>query len=123
MSRDMSKSFLPFLFPTGGNAQAMHGQVVALTDSSNHLRDLQRKLRLVQRQAVQLPVYNPVPPRLGDDRTVFGTFTKTRKSYVAPVQTNRMYSEVYPIPNPPFHSFVPGRSSRLVGRDQTVATR
>lgn len=120
VSQNASQSLLPFVFPPpGASRELQQRQLVALTDSSNHLRDLQNKLRLVQRQAITIPQFNPMPPRLVDDRMT-GTFTKTRKSYVVPVAPDRMRSEWYPLSNPPFNPFATGQNTRYIGRDPQV---
>lgn len=116
----MSQNLLPFVFPPGARDNALQQQhLVALTDSSNHLRDLQNKLRLVQRQAIAVPKVNPLPPRVGDDR-LSGTFTKTRKSYLVPVAPDRIRSEWYPLSNPPYNPFAIGQNSRHIGRDPQI---
>lgn len=93
-------------------------ELVALTEASNRLRDVHRHLSLVQRPAVPLPQFNPMPSRI-DDR-LSGAFTKARKSVVNPLAPNRIVSELYPLPNPPFHPFVPGLNTRHIGRVPAV---
>lgn len=119
----MSHSLLQFVFPPNAvGASLQQQQIVALTESSNHLRDLRNKLRLVQRQATALPAANPVPPMLLDDR-LGGTFTRTRKSFLVPMAPDRIRSEVYPIATPPHHDFKVGQNSRYLGRDPVVMSR
>lgn len=96
----------------------MSGDLVTLVDSSNHLRNMQRKLSLVQRQSTSVPQLNPLPPVI-DDRMGF-TFTKVRKSMAPPHAFNKFRSEVYPVAKPPVHQFVVGSNSRLQGRDPVV---
>lgn len=92
--------------------------LVTLADASSHLLNLQQRLALIQRSAVPLPQFNPLPPRI-DDRFP-ATSAKSRKSTVTPDAFNRFASEVYPIANPPIVDFIPGDNSRLHGRDPRV---
>lgn len=93
-------------------------EITALTDTSEALRDIQRRLTLVQRQATPLPQVNALPPRI-DDR-MGGAATKTRKSVLSPHAQNRIASEFYPVASPPYHDFTPGKTSRYIGRDPAV---
>jgi hypothetical protein len=98
--------------------RASAAYLTTLTDSASHLRNLRRRLSLVQASARPLPQLNPLPPVV-DDRLVF-TFSRARKSMLPPYAPNRIASEVYPIPAPPRHEFLPGANSRLIGRDAVV---
>lgn len=93
-------------------------ELVALTETSEALRDIQRKLTLVQRHATPLPQVNALPPRI-DDR-MSGAATKSRKSVLPPQAQNRIASEFYPVATPPYHHFTPGMPSRYAGRDPAV---
>lgn len=103
-----SKAFTP----------AKPDSLVALADASSHLRNLQRRLSLVQASAAPLPVVSPLPARL-DDR-MGGACTRGRKSAMESHSIDRMSSEAYPVPAPPRVDFLPGNNSRLAGRDPTV---
>lgn len=93
-------------------------ELAALVHSSNHLRDLQRKLSKAHASpAPSLPAQNPVPARL-DER--YWHLSRTKKSALSPHAPDRIASEMYPVPNPPTVEFVRGATSRTDGRAQTV---
>lgn len=90
----------------------------ALTASSNHLLNLQRKLTKVQRPAAPIPKISPVQMRV-DDRFEGGVLTRGKKSILPPDAFNRFSSEWYPIA-PPRVDFFLGSNTRLIGRDPHV---
>lgn len=90
-----------------------------LAASSNALRNLQRKLTLVQRPVCSIPDLNPIPGRL-DDRFDGGVLTRSKKSVLPVDAYNKFSSELYPVPDPPRVDFFLGKNSRLIGRDPKV---
>ena len=93
-------------------------ELQALVESSNHLRQLHRKLTKVHRAGpTAMPVYSPVTMHV-DDR-LLALPSRTRKSALPSDAPDRIESEKYPMA-PVRVDFVPGTNSRLIGRTQTI---
>lgn len=107
----MNRSYAPPLTP---------GQLDALVASSNHLRNMQRRLSKVGAPSNAMPDANPMLVKI-DDRFGFGfTTTRAKKSGKPHMMWDRTSSELYPMQAPFVPPALPGTDTRWMQRGDEV---